>query len=340
MAHAPPSKCATFGDRGGIPASRRQRRTDPPGEGSPLNTNHKARIFAQVHAGGEKYCCLVDTGSAVTLVGEQLANRLGLTIDDSATMDIVSVTGEPVGILGTSRMPITWGPCTEEVVVHVSASTRHDILIGDNMMRKYNVSIEYSKARRPRIYIDGEMQTTFSEELPSDGELGEVALSEPLVIPPLSTLWVPCAITPGSQPLTDPTAMMEVHATPDRELPPNVTVQQTVVAASATSIVLPIYNLGIEEVTLQPRRVVAVCSMVAQDSPLQARIRQLQAANDQWNDWASSGKAPPDLYPKGVAPLNKPVSSLEELHDLIHQGIPDEEIPDDWFYNLSWTWPT
>ena len=86
---------------------------------------------------------LLDTGSAVTLVYEQLLDKVDRGKRMSKARErVISANGQSVGILGTCKVRISLGGIDAYHSVLVASDITQDCLVGVDFLAKYNFHID------------------------------------------------------------------------------------------------------------------------------------------------------------------------------------------------------
>ena len=105
-------------------------------------------VFINAYINDKATRVLFDTGSGITLLSKQLASEMGLmpSIDSSVCRTVQSATAHMFSILGTVKVRLTVGNCTETIVVHIANTMKPDFIFGmDCIPIFYDVSIGDNK---------------------------------------------------------------------------------------------------------------------------------------------------------------------------------------------------
>ena len=89
---------------------------------------------------------LVDTGSTLTVISKDIANKIKLKIPKSSAISIRQVQGNCKS-LGRAKIGLSIGRQTKEVVVHAIEGFSHDLLLGMDTAQKFGMKIDTESKR-------------------------------------------------------------------------------------------------------------------------------------------------------------------------------------------------
>ena len=103
-------------------------------ESPPINVakdSHSLRSMMMVVDHKEEIECILDPGSMIVAMSEACCNNLGLSYDPTRRLRMESANGEIDESLGIARnVPVTVGPVTLYLQLHVVRSPAYDVLLG------------------------------------------------------------------------------------------------------------------------------------------------------------------------------------------------------------------
>ncbi len=154
---------------------------------------------------GFNFCCLVDTGAAVTAVNadvwDKCLSQVCPDLNTSSVQDITSVNGNRLNILGTITMKFVIESEIFPFETYVIKDLSYDVILGRNFLQKYSSKIDFEKGIIK--FVSGENPLPFCEDNIPDflgGEVGDSTLNCSIhaefsfVIPPQSEVVIPAKL--------------------------------------------------------------------------------------------------------------------------------------------------
>jgi len=158
-----------------------------------------------VNIGGYDFCCLVDTGAAVTAVSadawDKYLSRVCPDLDNTSVEDITSVNGNRLSALGKTSIQFVIQSKVFPFVTYVIKDLSYDVILGRDFLQKYSSKIDFQKG--VINFVSDENHLPFTDFVDTETEDDTLKCSVhadfSFVIPPQSEVVIPARLDDSSK---------------------------------------------------------------------------------------------------------------------------------------------
>ena len=295
----------------------------------------RQRVFSAITLeSGNSVKALVDTGAVVSVIAWNIIVREKLPIQQDEDTNFVTITGQPIFIMGSVKINVAWGHMTRQIRFYVQYDPIHHMVIGDDMLRSFGATICYA-APQVAIYI-GECHTMTWHTVniwPQETTNTDIAVIE---LAPRTKMYVPCILDADLVDEGDQWIWME--PSPNTTKHTQKFVGETLIRTDRydRAAYIPLANTSNKLVKIDETRILLMGSKVTKTSSLHYTLENLAIRDQEWTNWLTSGIIPDSAYPMGVPVTQTPTDKLTQLWQNIRQ-YRVTQIPAIYFDIIDWS---
>ena len=122
-----------------------------------MNDRKTTAMRADLEIEDQIVSVIIDTGAAISVITDKLRRRLRIPMMGKSKFRCTIANGEKIEALGKARITVRYGNELEiESMVEVIESSEEDLILGNDIWKKLNVSIDFEN-KEMRIERQDEM---------------------------------------------------------------------------------------------------------------------------------------------------------------------------------------
>ena len=299
------------------------------------NDTDRQRVFTKVTLDtGNATKALVDTGAAVSIISWDMAVQEQLFIRLETDTHFVTVTGQPITIMGSVQINVTWGHMTRKVRFYVQHQSQHDMVIGDNMLRNFQATICYT-APQTVVYL-GEFLTMHCSVVTTWSQSADVPDIAVIELAPRTKMYIPCAL--DTQLVDEGNQWIWMEPAPDTSKHIQRVTGETIIRINKhdRKAYIPVVNTTNKPIKIDDSQILLMGSKITQSSSLHRTLEAITIRDQDWTEWLTSGTIPDSAYPVGIKPAHTPTHKLTDLWQKVRQHRV-QQVPASYFDYIDWS---